>query len=133
MKAKLVNGNLIIFQQPDWLLGDSSQYAAESGFKEVLQKQGSGGIYETSEFIIIENSANSIISPVEFLGRFTQQELRGIFTAVKSNVDVEIWKEMFDKSLNIDLVDPLTLQGLQLIASLNLLAPERINEILSIA
>lgn len=135
MKAKLVNGVLENFTQPDWLLGDPTDYATEQGYKEVIYQHGTGGIYETETNIIVEVLApiQSTISPLGFLSRFTQDELRAIFTAIKNNIDVEIWKVKFDKASFIDLIDPLTVQGVDLLIQLGLLGADRKAEILLIS
>ena len=39
MKAKLNNGKLEYFQQPDFILGDASSYATEQGYKEVTYSE----------------------------------------------------------------------------------------------
>ena len=39
MKAKLTNGQLNYFKQPDFILGDASAYAIEQGFKEVIYNE----------------------------------------------------------------------------------------------
>ena len=39
MKAKLINGQLDYFKQPEWILGDASAYAIEQGFKEVIYSE----------------------------------------------------------------------------------------------
>ena len=39
MKAKLTNGQLDYFKQPEWILGDASAYATEQGYKEVTYSE----------------------------------------------------------------------------------------------
>ena len=39
MKAKLTNGQLDYFKQPEWILGDASAYATEQGYKEVVYNE----------------------------------------------------------------------------------------------
>ena len=39
MKAKLTNGQLDYFKQPEWILGDASAYAIEQGYKEVTYSE----------------------------------------------------------------------------------------------
>lgn len=54
MKAKLIDGQLVIFQQPTNILGNADAYAAEHEFKPVRYAQGPGGTYETETEIVIE-------------------------------------------------------------------------------
>ena len=39
MKAKLINGQLDYFKQPEWILGDASAFAKEQGYKEVTYSE----------------------------------------------------------------------------------------------
>ena len=135
MLAKLTNGQLDYFQQPTEILGDATSFAMELGYKEVIHQTGTNGTYETETNIIVEVPVpiQSTISPFGFLSRFTQSELRAIFTAVKTNIDVEIWKAKFDKASYIDLMDPLTGQGVDLLIQLGLIAGDRKSELLLIS
>jgi len=54
MKAKIINGELEYFKQPDWILGDASKYATKNGYKEVIYQNGDKGTYETNDNIIVE-------------------------------------------------------------------------------
>ena len=135
MKARLTNGQVEYFEQPPWLLGDATSYATGQGYKEVIFATGTGGTYETATNIIVETPApeqqqKTVLTPLEFLSRFTMPELRAIFAAVKTNIDVEIWKIMFDKAANIDLTDPFTVQGVAMLEQFNLIAVGRKEEIL---
>ncbi len=137
MKAKLTEGQIEYFQQPDWLLGDATIYAVEQGFKNVLIKTGTGGTYETETAIVIETPEPEqlqrvILTPLDFLGRFAQVELRSIFTAAKTNIDIEIWKIKFDKASGIDLTDPQTIQGVAMLEQFGLITPARKEEILKL-
>lgn len=53
--AKLIDGNVVIFHQPAWILGDASQYAITEGYKELIGIEGTGGTYETETQIIVES------------------------------------------------------------------------------
>ena len=137
MKAKIINGQIEYFVQPDWLLGDANEFSTENGYKDVIYKTGAGGTYETESNIVIETPElivqKTVLTPLEFLGRFSIDELRAIFTSAKTNIDVEIWKIMFDKAQNIDLTDPLTIQGVDGLSQLGLISDSRKSEILLIA
>ena len=89
MKAKLINGQIEYFQQPAWILGDASAYATEQGYKELVFATGNSGTYETETTIVVETPApeqpqKTVLTPLEFLSRFAQPELRAIFTSVKT-------------------------------------------------
>lgn len=56
MKAKITNGQIEYFKQPDWLLGDATYYALEQGFKEIIYQVGEKGIWEDEDTIYVETT-----------------------------------------------------------------------------
>ena len=97
--GKLINGNLIYFQQPSEILGDATQYALDNGYKEVITIDGNGTMYETDNSIIIERlpviNVQQTFSKLEFINRFTDTELVNIYTASKTIIEIEIWLDKF--------------------------------------
>ena len=71
------------------------------------------------------------VSKLDYLGRFTSEELGAIFSAAKTHVPLEVWLEKFKLSEFIDLSDPRTLQGLQSLEAFGLINPGRAQEILN--
>jgi hypothetical protein len=81
---------------------------------------------------IEKNGANKrLISKLDYMNRFTDAELVSIYTAAKTNVNVEIWLEKFKLSAEINLDDPKTISGIQAIETLGLIAAGRATEILA--
>ena len=135
MRAKLINGSIEEFVQPSHILGDATQYSIDNGYKEVIYREGNGGNFEEGDFIICE--IPKIIDPIpplsklDFLSKFTDQELVGIYTEAKTSVLLEIWLDKFKLSESIDLQNQLTISGLQYLESIGLLNTGRANEILT--
>jgi len=135
MRAKLINGSIVEFVQPSNILGDATQFAIDNGYKEVIYREGNGGNFEEGDFIVCE--IPKIIDPIqplsklEFLARFTDAELVGIYTEAKTSVLLEIWLDKFKLSESIDLQNQLTISGLQYLESIGLLNTGRANEILT--
>lgn len=71
------------------------------------------------------------ITKLEYMNRFTDAELAGIYTAAKSEVQIEIWLEKFKLASEIDLDDAATIAGLQAMEAGGLLAAGRTAEILA--
>ena len=69
------------------------------------------------------------LTKLEYMDRFTDTELAGIYTAAKSVVQVEIWLEKFKLATEVNLDDPRTLSGLQAMEAAGLLAAGRASEI----
>lgn len=57
MKAKLINGILTPYKQPENILGDASRIAKKEGYKEVIYQEGDKGIYEDEKVIYVETPA----------------------------------------------------------------------------
>ena len=71
------------------------------------------------------------LTHLEFMGRFTDAELVGIYTAAKSSVPVEIWLDKFKLASDVDRTDARTIAGLAGMESAGLLAAGRAAEILA--
>lgn len=71
------------------------------------------------------------LTKLQYMNRFTDDELAGIYTAAKSNVAVEIWLEKFKLASEVNLDDASTVAGLQAMEVVGLLAPGRSTEILA--
>jgi hypothetical protein len=71
------------------------------------------------------------LSHLEFMGRFTDAELIGIYTAAKSSVPVEIWLDKFKLASDVDRTDARTIAGLAGMESAGLLSAGRAAEILA--
>jgi hypothetical protein len=70
--------------------------------------------------------SNRRLTHLEYMDRFTQDELRGIYGAAKVNIDAEIWLDKFRLAGDVDLDDPRTAGGLAAVG----LSADRIAEIL---
>jgi hypothetical protein len=71
------------------------------------------------------------LTKLQYMGRFTDAELVGIYTAAKTVVQVEIWLEKFKLASEINLDDPATVSGLQAMESAGLIGVGRAAEILA--
>ena len=56
--GKIIEDELILFNQPNFILGDATNYALENGFKHIINKVGYDGIYEDDRFIYVETPPN---------------------------------------------------------------------------
>lgn len=75
--------------------------------------------------------ATRILTKLEYMDKFTDAELAGIYTAAKTVVQVEIWLEKFKLATDVNLDDPRTLTGLQAMEAGGLLADGRAAEIVA--
>jgi hypothetical protein len=71
------------------------------------------------------------LTKLEYMNRFTDVELAAIYTAAKSNVQVEVWLDKFKLAEEINLDDPSTIAGVQALEAAGLLAKGRSTEILA--
>jgi hypothetical protein len=72
-----------------------------------------------------------IITKLAFRYRMTDAEYVGTLSASKTDVEVAAWLETFNMVSQVNLADPRTMSGLDLMVSKNLLTQERVNEILN--
>lgn len=72
-----------------------------------------------------------IITKLAFRYRMTDQEYVGILTAAKTDVEVAAWIETFNMVSQVNLDDPRTKSGLDMMVSKGLLTEQRETEILT--
>lgn len=72
-----------------------------------------------------------LLTKLEYMERFTDEELGTIFTVAKQSVAVEVWLEKFKLASEINLDDPRILGGLQALESAGILATGRAMEIIA--
>lgn len=73
----------------------------------------------------------TLISKLEFMSRFTDEELEALYAARRASVKIEVWMAKFDASSQIDLDDPRLRSGLLAMQSLGILAHGRADELLT--
>lgn len=72
-----------------------------------------------------------LMSKLDYLNRFTDNELEAIYTAAKTNVTVEVWLEKFRLASEISLDDPKTISGVNFLEQSGLISTGRAAEILA--
>ena len=81
--------------------------------------------------IIDMTVAPPIITKLAFRYRLTDQEYVGILTAAKTDVEVMAWVETFNMVTQVNLDDPRTASGLEMMVAKTLLTEARKTEILT--
>ncbi len=71
-----------------------------------------------------------IITKLAFRYRMTDSEYVGILSASKTDVEVAAWLETFNMVSQVNLADPRTRSGLNMMVSKNLLTQVRLEEII---
>lgn len=93
-----------------------------------------GSVEERHFFAPVEPQApipSRVLTHLQYMGRFTDDELRAIYTAAKTIVDVEIWLDKFKMAQEVNLDDTKTIAGLQAMEDAGLLVAGRAAEILA--
>jgi hypothetical protein len=85
----------------------------------------------TPEGDIVGEVTGRVMTKLEFLRRFTQDERVAIRTVAKSNVQLEDYMAMIDLAQDIDTADADTKAGVQMLEYVGLIAEGRAAEILS--
>lgn len=73
--------------------------------------------------------ASRILTHLQYMNRFTQAELRAIYTLSKTVVDMEIWLDKFRQASHIDLDEQELADGLAALVAGGVLAANRPAEI----
>ena len=81
--------------------------------------------------MIIEFQQTPIITKIAMATRFTDAEYVGVLSAAKTDVEVEAWLSKFNMASQINLEDPRTFAGIDLLVTKNLLTQARATEILT--
>lgn len=71
------------------------------------------------------------ITKLQYMNRFSDTELVTLYTLAKSNIQIEIWLEKFKLAEFVNLDDPYTIQGVQVLELMGLLSAGRAGEILN--
>lgn len=74
----------------------------------------------------------SVLTPLEFLNRFTDSEIKTIMALAKTDPDVELWWLRYNKAQDMNLEDPQTIEGVNMLEQATIIAPGRAAEILTI-
>lgn len=72
-----------------------------------------------------------VISKLEYMNKFTDEELAAIYTLAKSNIAIEIWLEKFKLAADINLDDPRTIVGVNALEYVGIIGAGRAQEILT--
>ena len=72
-----------------------------------------------------------ILTKLQYMNRFHDAELEGVYTAAKTVVQIEIWLDKFKLATDINLDDPETVTGLENMVTAGLLTQSRVAEILA--
>lgn len=107
---------------------------------EEQKVSGTGWSYDAVNGAFSAPPAESVTAPaprtkltkLEYMDRFTDAELAGIYAAAKQSVQVEIWLERFKLATEVDLSDPRTISGIQALEAAGLIAAGRSIEILAV-
>lgn len=90
-----------------------------------------GQSYANGVFTPIPQAPVRILTKLQYMNRFTDSELAGIYTAAKTVVQIEIWLEKFKLATEINLDNPETVAGLMAMEAAGLLTAGRAAEILA--
>jgi hypothetical protein len=80
---------------------------------------------------VVAQPGNSILTPLEFINRLTDQEAKNIIALSKTNPDVELWWIKYNKASYINLQDPQAISGIQALEYMTVIGQGRAREILN--
>ena len=86
-------------------------------------------LFELPEAEPVTATPSRKLTKLEYMNRFTDAELAGIYTAAKAVVALEIWLDKFKVASDVDLDDAATVAGLAALEGAGLLDAGRAEEI----
>ena len=128
-----VVANMIVVESLQWAFDNVP------GYDEIIDTTGMeigmnwirvAGVWK-SPYPDPEPFVKSILTPLEFLNRFTNDEVKTIMALAKTDPDVELWWLKYNKAQDLDLNDPQTIEGVNMLETATILAPGRAAEILT--
>jgi hypothetical protein len=78
-------------------------------------------------------SPQVILTPLQFIDRFTEAEQLAITTAAMGNAAVNLWLMKCMGATSIDPSDPRTVAGMNALVAAGLITPQRRDEILNVS
>lgn len=108
-------------------------YGAWICVDDVSPRPGPGWSYANGVFFPppLPPPLPNVITKLAMIDRFTEAEYESVLTAAKSDVQVQGWLDRFVAANQINLDDPRTINGIDLLTSKNLLTQERATHILT--
>jgi len=100
---------------------------------DIDPRPGPGWIYENDVFSppSIPPPLPNVVTKTAFRFRLTDAEYIGILSAAKTDVEVQAWVETFNMVTQVNLDDPRTATGLEMMVTKGLLTEERKTKILT--
>jgi hypothetical protein len=139
MNVALIKNNIA----ENIIVVETLQWAQENvlGYDDIFDTQGiiiGVGWEKQGEIWVNPNAPpippivyKSILTPLEFLNRFTDEEALTIIALSKTDPTVELWWIKYNKAQDIDLDDPQTIAGVTSLETAGILSPGRAAEILT--
>lgn len=134
MNIALINNRIV-----ENIIVADLEFAEQLGFEQVIDVTdifcSIGWLYDGTTFTepilpIIEPIKITILTPYEFLKRFTTEERKAIKAATFTNPDIDDLWTMFTIAKDIDLRNTDTTEGVNALESAGILATGRAEEIL---
>ena len=135
MNVALINNSIV-----ENIIVADLEFATTLGYDEVLDTEGLiigigwtriNGVW-TAPFIPVPKPVLvSVITPLAFLNRFTDNEAKTIMALAKTDPDVELWWLKYNKAQDIDLNDPQTIAGVTSLETAGIISEGRASEILT--
>lgn len=87
--------------------------------------------WHNGSLAFLPKNMSRTLTKLAFMRRFQQQELATVYTLVNTELQVQIWMDMFRLAEEINLDDPLISEGIHSFEAMGVLAAGRAAEILA--
>lgn len=140
MKLYIKDNNIYWLDEP---LADADAEQEVNAVQEDILRNGGTAEWRDGQVVIIPKAPEAIentskgLTKLQFMNKFTDEELGTIYTVAKTNVAVEIWLAKFNATTpdefgySVYLDDPATIASIHGLELAGLLAVGRAAEVLS--
>lgn len=110
----------------------SRQFLESKGFTVVENMDaGVGDTFDGQNFTRQPSQSKAKLTHRQFLKRLTGKEFKAIRQAAKNNPDVDMFLYLFERAQEIDMADPDTVAGVQMLEAAGIINAGRAAEILA--
>ena len=110
---------------------DYPYYYATISYRENLRDYPTSVDFPNGERPELDKTIKNSLTKYQFMSRFNKDERKSITALAKSNADIEDWMALFELTEEINLNDPQTIAGVQMLEAGEIIGVGRAVEILA--
>jgi len=110
---------------------DHPYFYAHISYREELRNYPTSIDFPNGVRPILDTTIKNALTKFQFMSRFTVEERKAVTALAKTNQDLEDWLDLFKLTEEMNLNDPQTIAGVQMLEAGGIIGVGRANEILA--